>query len=124
MVIIDTNIIIDYLRQPAKVDTDFEKILSKTSKSELSISIISVQELFAGRSSKKDEETIMTLILPLKIFPDSFEVAKKAGEIIRNNKNMLSFADAAIAGTALINNAQLLTLNKKDFQGIEGLTIL
>lgn len=124
MVIIDTNIIIDYLRQPAKVDTDFEKILSKTSKSELSISIISVQELFAGRSSKKDEETIMTLILPLKIFPYSFEVAKKAGEIIRNNKNMLSFADAAIAGTALINNAQLLTLNKKDFQGIEGLTVL
>lgn len=124
MVVIDTSIIIDFLRQPTKTDTYLETILSETPKSELSISIISVQELFAGRSSKKAEESIMTLILPLKILPYSFEIAKKAGEEIRESKSGLSFADAAIAATALSYNAALLTLNKKDFQGIEGLTVL
>lgn len=124
MVILDTNIIIDYLRQSNKVDTEFEKILSKISKSELGLSLISIQELFAGKSSKKDEESIMTLVLPLKTFPYSFEIAKKAGEIVRDTDSNITFADAAIAATAMVNGASLLTLNKKDFQGIEGLTVL
>ena len=61
------------------------------------------------------------MISQLKILPYTHDVAKYAGEIARDLNSPISLADAAIAATTLLNKARLLTLNKKDFQGIKNL---
>jgi predicted nucleic acid-binding protein len=65
-------------------------------------------------------ETVLELY---QLMPYNYEIAKLAGEIVRDNKNLVEFPDAAIAATALVNEAELLTLNKKHFAGIKGLEL-
>ncbi|MBL7078283.1 PIN domain-containing protein [Candidatus Shapirobacteria bacterium] len=126
MVILDTNIIIDHLRLKAKSKSKLLALAEKNPKKELAISIISVQELYEGQSTKEQEEEKMLLatISPLRILSYTYEVAKLAGEIARDLKRPIELADAAIAATAIINGGQLATLNKKDFQGIKGLILI
>ncbi|OGG02164.1 hypothetical protein A2W14_06565 [Candidatus Gottesmanbacteria bacterium RBG_16_37_8] len=124
MVIIDTNIIIDHLRQRDKKDTDY-MILARDSKSELAISVITLQELYSGSSTKKEEaeKLLLASIAPLKILPYTYEVSQFAGEIMRDSEKPIEFADAAIAATTIVYGGQLLTLDKKDFSHIKDLRI-
>lgn len=124
MVILDTNIIIDHLRRFGARESVIEKLAKEPHQEEvLSISIISVQELYEGQSTLKEEKEkdLFSTLSPLDMLSYTFEVAKLAGEIARDRKTSIDLADAAIAATTIINNGQLLTLNKKDFQGIKNL---
>jgi len=59
MVILDTNIIIDHLRQPEGADTAFRIISRQIAKEDLALSVVSVQELWEARSTrekKKEDE--------------------------------------------------------------------
>jgi predicted nucleic acid-binding protein len=123
MVILDTNIIIDHIRQTGAKETHLMKIAKKVAKENLAISIITVQELYEGKSTKeKDrEEYVLATISPLKILSYNYEVAQLAGEIARNLSQPIELADAAIVATAIINGAFLFTLNKKHFKDIKDL---
>lgn len=125
MVILDTSIVIDHIRQPEDKITLLMQVTEKFSPKDLAISIISIQELYEGKSTKdqgKERELIAT-ISPLKILPYNFEVAQLAGEISRDYPGPIEFQDAAIAATAILNKAFLFTLNKKDFQNIKNLKL-
>lgn len=126
MVILDTNIIIDHLRQPPGTPSSFFQMMSRIPKEELVISVISVQELYEGKStrSEKQERILLMLISQLNIIPYTYEVAQLAGIIARDKKTTIQLADAAIAATALIHGADLLTLNKKDFVDIKNLRLI
>ena len=126
MVILDTNIIIDHLRRPPKKISLLVKIVEKKPKENLAISMISIQELYEGRStkSKTKEQYLLATIAPLKILPYNYEVAQLAGEIARDLNQPIELADAAIAATAILNGAQLFTLNKRDFRGIKNLELM
>lgn len=126
MVVIDTNIIIDHLRQKPGTDTLLKKVIRNTSSEIFSISIITIQELFEGKSTENStvENNLLSTIAPLKILPYTFEIAQKAGEIARGLITPIEFPDVAIAATSIINNANLYTLNKKDFRGIKDLQLL
>lgn len=126
MVIIDTSIIIDHLRASHKGKSVFLSFSEKHSKESLAISVITVQELYEGKSTKdpQKEKMLLATIAPLKIFPYSFEIAKMAGEIARDMEKPIELADAAIAAISIIQNAELLTLNRKDFSGIPNLDLL
>lgn len=125
MVILDTSIIIDQLRRLPKESYLF-KLAQKLSKESFALSVLSVQELYQGQSTRdtRREELMLATISPLKILPYTFEIAQLAGEIIRDLPQPIKFVDAAIAATAVINGAMLATLNKKDFIGIGDLEIL
>lgn len=122
MVIPDTNIIIDHLR--LKKNSLFEKLLKKVNKNNLAISVITIQELFEGKSTRNltEENLLLITISPLKILPYNYETAQLAGKIIRDAYRYIGFADAAIAATCILNEGKLFTLNKKDFHDIKGLT--
>lgn len=124
MVILDTNIIIDHLRRVhgSSLLTSFT---AKNPEETLAISVISIQELYQGRSTRDvvGEEILSDAISPLMILPYNFEVARAAGILTRDSERLIGLADAAIAATTIINNGQLLTLNKKDFQGIKDLEL-
>lgn len=126
MVILDTNIIIDHLRLPKKSESYFVKIARLRSEETFTLSVISIQELYIGQSSKEPEKEndILEVIRALQLSPYIYEVAQLAGEIIRDSKNPVSFADAAIAATAIVNDFQLFTLNKKHFEDIKGLEMI
>lgn len=126
MVILDTNIIVDHLRRSRKGESHLVKIAKQRPKETLTISIVSIQELYEGQStrSEKKEEYLLATIAPLKILSYTYEVSRLAGEIARDLGHTIELADAAIAATAICNGAQLLTLNKKDFRGIEGLELV
>lgn len=125
MVILDTNVIIDHLRQIGK-KSYLRKLAEKIPKQTVALSMVSVQELYEGQSTKIEqrEQTLLATISPLKILPYTYEIAKLAGEIARDLNRPISIADAAIASTAIINGCELATLNKKDFQGIKELGLL
>ena len=124
MVILDTNIIIDHLRTREK-ESSLVLLLKTRSKDEFAISILTIQELYEGKSTRNEnlEQKLLATISPLKILPYTFDVAQLAGQIARDEKPSIELADAAIAATAIINGSLLFTLNKKDFRGIKNLEL-
>ncbi|MFH1890139.1 MAG: PIN domain-containing protein [Candidatus Kuenenbacteria bacterium] len=125
MVVLDTNIIIDHLRQSLNKISFLRRIEDKINRENLAISIISIQELYEGKSTqyKNQEQYLLATISPLKILPYTYETAQLAGEIARDLKQNIELADAAIAATAIINGASLITLNKKHFLNINHLQL-
>lgn len=125
MVVLDTSVIIDHLRQKLSGESYLMKLVQEMPRAELALSVISIQELYEGKSTKdrKKEEYILATITPLKILPYTYEIAQLAGEIARDLTRTIELADAAIAATALLYDAELATLNKKDFVGIKGLKV-
>lgn len=125
MVILDTNIIIDHLRQKER-DTALIKAAKEKTKKNLSISTITIQELYEGKSTIKqnEEEYLLATITPLNILSYNYEIAQTAGKIARDLNKPIELADAAIAATAIVNEASLYTLNKKDFVEIPNLELI
>lgn len=126
MVVLDTSIIIDHLRQSGAKETRLMKIAKKVAKENLAISVVSIQELYEGRSTRESEKEnyLLATIAPLKVLSYTYEVAQFAGEMARDILRPIELADAAIAATAILNDADLYTLNKKDFRGIPELQFL
>ena len=125
MVVLDTNIVIDHLRQYPK-KSKLREIEEKTSSGSLAISVITVQELYEGKSTldKTRGEILVEVISNLKILPYTFETAKLAGAIAWDLDYSIDFADVAIAATSILNKASFFTLNKKDFKEIKGLKLI
>lgn len=100
-------------------------LVDQSPKAALAISLVSVQELFEGRSTllEESEKNLLATISPLRILPYTYEVAKLAGTIARDIKKPIELADAAIAATTILNQAQLYTLNRKDFKEIPELEL-
>lgn len=122
MVVLDTSVVIDHLRQSDQQETLLRRA-EKTAKEDLAISVISIQELYRGKSTKDlvQEKNLLATIGPLKILPYTYEIAELAGKLARDRQEPVEFADAAIAATALANNARIFSLNKKDFLPIQNL---
>lgn len=124
--ILDTNIIIDHLRKTDDQKSHLMKIVEDVNLDDLAISIISLQELYEGTSTKdkQKEKFLLDTIRPFKILPYSEDVAILAGKVARDLNRPIELADAAIAATAIIAKSPLRTLNKKDFINIEQLKLI
>ena len=122
-VLIDTSIIIDYLRQKDKSQTILFHLASH--KYQLYASIITNTESYAGKSvwERRDAQiTLETLFSNIRILTLGDNLSKKAGEIsVLNNTNII---DAIIAATAIDHNLKLATLNVIDFEKIQGINLL
>lgn len=119
--LLDTSIIIDFLRSREKADTLLYKLSLEDT---LCISLITHTELFAGRSvwERADARSEIEIIFNgLEILPLNEVISKEAGQIKADNG--IDLIDAIIAATAKYNNLQLVTLNIKDFKQIRGLNL-
>lgn len=125
MVVLDTNILIDHLRRRGRGKSYLEQLEESNKKETFTTSMITVQELFQGKSTKDNDGKMraLAILAYLKVLPYTYDVVKLAGEIARDLSQPIEFPDAAIAATTIINNAQLLTLNKKDFSAIKDLEL-
>jgi len=123
MVIFDTNIIIDHLR--AKKHSILWELSNEYYLEEIGISIITITELYTGKSTIKneEEERMLSVVSSLKICDYSYEIAELAGKLRRDIKPDIAFPDSIIAATCIANDAKLATLNKKHFTGIKDLKL-
>lgn len=126
MVILDTSLVIDHLTTVGKQPSRLERFIAHTPQEFYGISLVTLQELYAGKSTaeEKAERFMLETIAPYKIFVYDYDVALVAGKLVRTSTEKLYFADAAIAATAIIHECPLATLNEKDFSGIKNLTLL
>jgi len=120
--LLDTSIIIDFLRRNDKEHAILYRIAKE--KYALYISIITHTELYAGKSVWENTDArkeLQTLFSGLSVLPLESGVSEKAGEIrARYNTDLL---DAIVAASALVHGVELVTLNTKHFQTIDGLSL-
>src|SRR5664279_3486464 len=119
--LLDTSVIIDFLRMGNKQETLFYKLAQE----EISISVITHTELYAGKSVWKNEkarEELETLFSGITILPLTQEISTKAGEIKAIHHN-IGLLDCIIGATAMAHDLPLVTLNIKDFEHIVGVTL-
>lgn len=124
-VLVDTSMLIDYLRCKEKNKTPFYRIFSQP-KYQPVISLITVTELWAGQSlkDKKTLRVVEELVKKCKVIYLNLKTGKRAGEILRQTNYQVSFQDAQIAALALENQLPLFTLDTQGFRKIKGLKFL
>ncbi|MDO8658839.1 MAG: type II toxin-antitoxin system VapC family toxin [Candidatus Levybacteria bacterium] len=114
MYLLDTDVLIWVLRGKKEI---IDKVLNLKDKSALSVSVISVAEIYKNIFPAELTATEDYLEQHI-IFEVDWKIAKIAGlywqQYAKRLKN-LSLMDCLIAGTANINNATLVSLNIKHF---------
>lgn len=112
--LLDTNILIRYLRETQGYDT----LLSTLADNDwLCISVITRFEILRGLREHEREDTF-SLLNSLESFIVNSEIADSAGELVRTYRakgTTLSEADSLIAATALHHQLSLVTTNSKHF---------
>lgn len=119
-VVVDTDIIIDHLRQPRK-KTLFKKLI-KDRTLKVILPAVCLTELYIGKSAArpKEENRLKRVINKTKLALADKNISKRAGVLIRRYPN-LYLADALVAATALEESASLCTFNKSHFENISSL---
>lgn len=115
-ILIDTSIIIDYLRNPDKQSTKFIRLFKKY---EISISVITVFELLNGATTEDKFKEIEKIYSKLNILDFDLFCAHKASEIyrdLRHKNKMIDFRDILIGATSIHHKLHVATLNKKHFE--------
>ncbi|MFN3995817.1 MAG: type II toxin-antitoxin system VapC family toxin [bacterium] len=121
MYLLDTNVIIYYLKAESSVVKYLEKILSENVV--IYISAITECELFSYPSITINEEIkINELLKSLFILPIDSNIARTAGFLRRTYK--MPLADSIIAASSLLTNSILITRNIRDFKKIKNLKII
>jgi predicted nucleic acid-binding protein len=111
-VLLDTNILIDYIR---RVPTAIAWLRSLPAAP--SISVISVLELHAGARTQQEETEIELICAPLRCLPISDEIAKGGGSFLRHygKSHGIDVPDAIIGATAEHHGLRLATHNLKHY---------
>lgn len=120
--LIDSSVIIDFLRRKDKSDTWFYSLISGGKKP--FVSVITQAELYAGKSvweSRRAGDELKLIFSALRILPLSEEIAISAGKI--RAVYGIDLIDAIIAATATSKSVPLATLNPKHFRLITGILI-
>lgn len=110
--LLDSNILVDYLRNRTEA-VEFFGRLSAAPK----ISAITVAELYAGVREGREREILDRLVADIGVVNVDSVIAAKGGLLRREYLKTfgLEIADAIIAATAQIEDAELVTLNRKHF---------
>ncbi len=110
--LIDTCVIIDYLRNDKSAVDYFEKLTSS-----LFISVITVAEIHAGIRNEKEQKLVSHFLNAFEIIPADNTIAVTSGEFCKKYRNShgTGLADAIIAATAFHHEANLVTLNIRHF---------
>lgn len=118
--LVDSNIIIDYLRQATAAVSFIHALPGKPS-----VAVVSVAELFAGARSRQEERRIDRLLDRSNVLPVTRDIARIAGQYVKHYQRSygLDDFDALIAATAEHHALSLATLNIKHFPMIKGLKL-
>ncbi|HZH31742.1 MAG TPA: type II toxin-antitoxin system VapC family toxin [Pyrinomonadaceae bacterium] len=110
--LIDTDVLIDYLRGRAEAVSYLESLTEP-----LLISAMTVAELHAGVREGAERIALEQFLSVFTVIPVNDVIAANGGLIRRDygKSHGVGLADAIIASTAEFSKAELVTLNKKHF---------
>ncbi len=110
--LLDTDVLIDYLRGRAEAITYVEGQTVP-----LLISAVSVAELYAGGRDGSERQALDTFITAFEIVAVSRDIAVKGGLFRRDydRSHGTGLADAVIAATCEVRQAELVSSNKRHF---------
>ena len=123
-VLVDTSVIIDYLRKQNKKSTAFWKLINDY---ECSISTITLFELYSGARKDRQKEDVNILKSVLEIIPFDTIQAEQASIIfqaLKKENRLIEFRDIFIATCAISNKIPLATLNHKHFERIKDIKFI
>jgi len=121
IVFLDTNIVIEYIKQKDK------NILSRIeSFDKLYINEIVVMELYQGARDKKELNYIKKKLMRFKLLKITPEIISLSREILDHYtlSHNMKIMDAIISATVMSYNIDLYTLNKKDFRYIKQINLI
>jgi predicted nucleic acid-binding protein len=112
--LVDTDVLIDYLRGHAKAIAFLEKTIIA---SECYISTITIAELYVGVREGKEKQVLDLFIQQFRVAELDQMIAQAGGLYKRDygKSHGVGLADAIIAATSAILNLKLVTLNRKHF---------
>jgi predicted nucleic acid-binding protein len=110
--LIDTDVLIDYLRDQADAVNYLEGLTDP-----LLMSVITLAELYAGVREGEERAKLEEFVKAFELISVSSEIAQKGGLFRRDHfkRFNVGLADALIAATAESQQATLVTLNRKHF---------
>lgn len=120
-ILIDTNIAIGYIgnRLSGKSIDKLDNIFD----GEYHLSVINKIELLGYPNLDKNEEEKFNLLINHSILhPIDNKIIEETISIRKSHK--IKLPDAIIAATCLVNGLDILTLNMKDFENINGLKVI
>ncbi|MBI2338279.1 type II toxin-antitoxin system VapC family toxin [Candidatus Daviesbacteria bacterium] len=123
-IVVDSSIIIDYLRGGKKWD-DFISAVEAEQDARLFLPTIVIFELFSGTSTKSNKKLreMIYFISQFERIDLNEQIARLAGELSRDAGHRIQAPDYIIAASALHINASVVTLNQKHFAQIPHLSI-
>jgi predicted nucleic acid-binding protein len=122
-ILIDTDIVIEYLRNRDKSLTALIKLMQEH---DLFLSSISEFELYLGAKTARHQKDLDLIFSEVDVIPFDFGCGRIAARIwkdIQSRHQHLEIKDIFIASIAISNGLWLHTFNKKHFQGIENLQL-
>lgn len=114
--LVDTDILIDYLRGIAEASDFIEENIDR-----IQISVITVAELYQGVIDEEEQEALGSLVSELRVLDSTKEIAIEAGLFRRKYRSShnIGLADCLIASTAKKYGLGLKTLNVKHYPMLE-----
>ncbi|MBI2669359.1 type II toxin-antitoxin system VapC family toxin [Candidatus Woesearchaeota archaeon] len=119
MMLLDTNIFVDHLRNFPPAIHFFDSL----GQEEVFFSVVTESELLAGKANNDEvkREKLLHFLHRCMKLPLTDQIATLAGDLARQYG--LEIPDAVIAATALSKNLELITRNLSDFKKIKGLRV-
>jgi predicted nucleic acid-binding protein len=116
IMLVDTDILIDYLRGHPEAGSFLESRID-----EVSISAVSVAELYQGVREGRERTLLARMVSALTVLPLTTDIAERAGLFRRDYRATTGcgLADCVIAATAARHGLELATLNGKHFRMLE-----
>jgi predicted nucleic acid-binding protein len=118
-ILIDTSIIIDFLRKQNKENSVLWQIMEYDIN--CIISTITVFELYAGAITDRHFDDLNKLLKWMKIVSLTTEIAQKAADVykdLRAKNQVIDFRDIFIGASAILLEIPIATLNKEHFMRI------
>lgn len=119
-VLLDTNILIDYLRGLSSAISYLENASCT-----LSISALSLAELRAGARNDDEKEAIQTFVLSFDVLSADAVICEAGGDFRAKYgpSHGVDLIDGIIAATSQIHQLPLVTLNKKHFPMLDNVIV-
>ncbi|OGG03630.1 hypothetical protein A2W14_03860 [Candidatus Gottesmanbacteria bacterium RBG_16_37_8] len=120
MILLDTTIIVDFLRGDSKVGAFLNNLQDTPT-----ISLITEAEIYQGAKNTADLKKWENFISKLKVLPVTLEISLLAINLLKRYylSHGLHILDALIAATAFVHHHTLVTSNTKHFQMIKDLDL-
>ncbi|MBW1690080.1 MAG: type II toxin-antitoxin system VapC family toxin [Deltaproteobacteria bacterium] len=118
-ILLDTDVLVDFFRGYSKAVA-----LVNANSSRIILSSIVVAELYAGVKGDAEQAIIDKFVSLFRVIPLDVKIAEAGGLYKRDygKSHGVGLADAILAATAEMENAELKTLNIKHYPMLKGLS--